>query len=64
MEETFVFFPRLHFSNEEHPLHLSQHAHLVSLTVDRIPQLCRGEEHPQVVIQNGLLPNTTQSKVL
>lgn len=45
-------------------LSIIQYAYLVSLTVDRTPQLCRGEEHPQVVIQNRLLTNTAQSKVL
>lgn len=61
--EIFVF-KLFTFLDEEDPPHLHQYAHLVSLTVDWVPQLSGGEEHPQVVKQNGLLSNTTQGKVL
>ena len=53
-----------HFSKEADPLHHSQHAHLVSLATDWVLKLCRGEEHTQVVVQNGLLANAAQGKVL
>ena len=39
-------------------------AHLVSLPSDWVLQLGGGEEHSQVVVQNGLLADAAQSKVL
>lgn len=34
------------------------------MAADWFPQLCRGEQNPEVVIQNGLLTDATQGEVL